>query len=427
MTDIHDIAGAALFGVQAMSVYKPNLSEEQMQVFEAVKRGENVHLTGEAGTGKSHVVKELAKAFGRRMAITASTGIAAVNIGGVTIHSWTGLGKNSDATQLILDSIASNQYVRERINAVEFLVIEEVSMISSNMLDAVDDVLCYVKGNDAAFGGLKVILVGDPLQLPPVKGNFYFESDSYKLGEFKQIKLTENHRQGEDTDLAMHLNRLRVGEVPQDTFEYFMKRVDVEDPNPEVKPVCLYSTNRMADRSNMAELKEIEGETHLYEANDTGNKFQVAFLDKNCVAQAELILKEGAQVMLLKNLDLKRKLCNGSVGTVVKCYKDSVLVKFPHLSESVLITVDVWEVKENGLTVAKREQVPLRLAWAITIHKSQGMTLDKVYCRMDKLFAPGQGYVAISRVRSYEGLYLNCFEREGIITDKKAVKFYESF
>lgn len=416
-----------------------DLTEEQQRAFDMfVKEGKNVHLTGEAGTGKSYVIKAVKAALGTRLALTASTGIAAINVGGTTLHSWSGIGANSHVTPGMLEAIAGNSFKRQRILGAKFLIIEEVSMISADLLDAIDEILSHVRDDPSPFGGMNVMLVGDPLQLPPVikrekgkpkpKNHFYFQSEAYFTGEFHDIKLTVNHRQGEVSRLSKFLNELRTGRLSKECIEYFEARVDVEDDDPSTSPVHLYSTNKMADRYNLGRLKEIEEESFTYNAKDEAKKdFLKDQLDKYCTAPTELVLKKGAQVMLLKNLDLQNGLVNGAVGRVTDLDDSGVEVMFKNFPSPVVLGPEAWELSENGEVYARREQIPLRLAWGITIHKSQGMTLDKIYCRLDRLFEAGQGYVAISRVRTYEGLFLNSFDPDQFFANDKALEFYESF
>lgn len=444
------------------------LTSEQESIFGAIDRGENIFVTGVAGTGKSFLINEIARRYGADL--TATTGIAALNIGGTTIHSWSGMGIGNMLADGIAGKVLYQRWmepVRNKILKSKLLVIDEISMLSDRMLDLLDEVLRIViyKGNgglgvksDKPFGGLQVVLVGDFLQLPPVvkensQEDFCFNSRVWREANIQTHMLTHVFRQ-EAVEFADCLRNVRLGRLTERDVELLTAREGIRPDG--IFPVCIYPVNKQADLLNQGQLNQIEGHPTIFEAtelldhnnilkNNLSEKsveFHRERLDRDCLAPKNLHLKIGAQVMLLKNLSFERGLVNGSMGKIVgfvnETYdcedvvqdKEDVLhygapvVEFFNGVTQVMDRAK-WESKEGEDVIITRVQYPLRLAWAITAHKAQGMTLDFVYCDLAKIFEYGQAYVALSRAKNLQGLYLNGFSPTKVRANPKALRFYE--
>lgn len=411
------------------------LSAEQQSVKDAIDSGCNVLVTGSAGTGKSEILKALLR-DNPNLPVTASTGIAAVNVGGCTIHSWAGIGLGEDPVAQLAGRITGNRGKHyDRIRGAARICLDEVSMIGAPLLRTLDHVFRLVRENPNPFGGIQMVFFGDFLQLPPViKGTpnpeiFAFQTDSWAAAGVKTHLLTKVWRQA-DAEFSAALNDIRMGEVSDRARSILNARFKAPDPDPTQPPVVVHVTNADVDQENAEKLALLSGEMETYDAMDSGRPGAVEMLRKHCIAPSELNLKVGVRVMLLKNLDTSEGLCNGTMGTVVnflgekKAYcRRTPVVRFMNGHE-LSITSARWETKEDGKVVASREQLPLRLAWAITTHKSQGMSLDKVRLHLGKTFEYGQAYVALSRARTVEGLFIESSKAGCIRAHPEAVKFY---
>ncbi len=438
----------------------------QKQALNILKMGRNVFVTGAAGSGKTFVINEYIKYLKEHdvpVGVTASTGIAATHMGGVTIHAWTGIGiKDHLSVQDILE-ISEKSYVKKKVLEAKVLIIDEVSMLHHFRFDLVDRVIRHIKKDNRPFGGIQVVLCGDFFQLPPVTrmgepdGHFIYESNSWKEGNFTVCYLHENFRQTNDAILSI-LNEIRSGEVSEGAREELQKRhlmksggsikmtssdyeevvdlaemesleasefglsnskqVDsiqkagapiVETVSEIVEPTRLYTHNIDVDSVNDRELGRVSGVENIYEMTTHGRKPLVETLKKSCLAPERLRLKKGARVMCVKN-NFEKGYVNGTLGVVVSCgwNVDPIIrtAATPDHPEGRLVTIEkaTWQIEDGGKILAELNQYPLRLAWAITVHKSQGMSLDAVEVDLSKTFEPGMGYVALSRVRTLKGL-----------------------
>ncbi|MEI7709659.1 MAG: PIF1 family DEAD/DEAH box helicase [bacterium] len=396
----------------------------QEQALNILKTGLNVFLTGEPGAGKTHTINNFVKYLRDsdiEPAITASTGIAATHIGGMTIHSWSGIGIKTKLDKYDLDKIATSEYLVKRILRTRVLIVDEISMLSPNMLDMLDLVCREIKQSSEPFGGMQIILVGDFFQLPPIsksgssekqnsllgssKGpTFAFGAGAWNRANFITCYLTEQHRQ-DDKDFLEVLSAIRANNFSEAHQEHINTRQIDLDGMPE-NITKLYSHNVHVDQVNNTELAKLEDEKRIFEMSGEGNEKVVETLKKGCLSPETLELKVGAIVMFTKN-NQKEHFVNGTLGTVIGFddFDGYPIVKTKSGHEIIVSPMD-WSVEENGKVRAQITQIPLRLAWAITVHKSQGMSMDAAIMDLSQVFEFGQGYVALSRVRRLSGLYL---------------------
>lgn len=377
-----------------------------------LKTGANVFLTGEPGSGKTYTINryvEYLEACGIEVAITASTGIAATHIGGLTIHSWSGVGIKKELSAYDIDHITTNERLSRRIRKTSVLIIDEVSMLDARLLTSVDRVCRAVKQRDEPFGGMQVVLVGDFFQLPPIaregeRAEFAFHAPVWSAAKFITCYLSEQHRQ-EDADFLSVLSALRSGDITEVHTEHLNGRCGVAcDENDTVTK--LFSHNVNVDRINEGELSKLSVKAHTFTMEGGGARPLVEALKRGCLSPETLSLKEGARVMFTKN-NFAEGFVNGTLGEVVGFDReDGYPIVETREGERIVAEPMDWQVEEGGKVRASITQVPLRLAWAITIHKSQGMSLDAALMDLSDVFEYGQGYVALSRVRRLSGLFL---------------------
>ncbi|HSX19029.1 MAG TPA: PIF1 family ATP-dependent DNA helicase [Candidatus Saccharimonadales bacterium] len=384
----------------------------QNEALELLMMGHNVYLTGQAGSGKTYLLNEYVKFLKKNkvgVAITASTGIAATHLNGITIHSWSGIGIKKEMTDSEISKLNANVQKRQKIQTPKVLIIDEISMLHSYRLDTINKICKVIRRNQQPFGGLQVILCGDFFQLPPITdegyapSSFAYKSDAWRELDLKICYLDEQHRQWDEEFLQI-LNDIRTSEVDEGTFERLTKRINGDLPK-GANPTKLYSHNADVDAINNFQLKKIDKKEFTYQMQATGKKELIEALKKGCLAPEELVLKEGAAVMFIKNNPSKGYI-NGTLGKVIGFDSDKYPIVQLHSGEEIVAQPASWIVEEMEDTLAEISQIPLRLAWAITVHKSQGMSLDFAEIDLSKSFAFGMGYVALSRLRSLEGLRL---------------------
>lgn len=401
---------------------KLELSPEQQSVYKAVLDRKNVLVTGSAGTGKSTLLSALLKKFPFDLHITASTGIAAVNVFGRTIHSWGGIGIDLPL-QGVIDQVRTRKGPSfHRIKSAKMLAVDEISMVDSSLLEIMDGLFRDIRGCQLPFGGIQMVLFGDFLQLPPVKGTgFAFESETWKKAGIETFMLTKVFRQ-EDQLFSSVLNEIRLGNITPEIAAFLRQRKGLK-PAKKIKPVIVYSHNKDVDEENEKMLKKLKTKEVIWKAHDYGEAGPLKNIQKNCLAPEVLKLKEGAQVMCLWNIAPEDGIANGSIG-IVKSIEDNVpTVQFQNGMEVDFERKD-WQCKDAGKVIAGRSQIPLRLAYSITAHKCQGMTLDSIEVFLDKCFDYGQAYVALSRCRTLDGLYIGSIDLNRIAAHPRALEFY---
>lgn len=424
----------------------------QTDALRILNAGANVFLTGAPGAGKTYVLNQFVKQARQRgasVAVTASTGIAATHLNGQTIHSWSGVGVAQVMTDTLLKQIKTRR--GKRIRATDILVIDEISMMHAWLFDMVDQACRAVRRSPEPFGGLQVVMSGDLFQLPPVSNTRRdrelvapppelvamreryakagrnpngFVTESLVWPELNPIVcyLTEQHRQ--DTGQLLDvLTDIRQGTVTDTDRQALDTRIGVEPAGNDVA-ISLYPNNRQADALNDSKLAQINEPEHRFEAESSGQVSLIKRLKSTMLAPEILSLKIGAAVMALRN-DTNQQYVNGSLGTVVD-FVSTTEGEYPMVDfengHTVIMQPAAWEMMDGETVLASVKQVPLRCAWAITIHKSQGMTLDRARMDLRRTFAPGMGYVALSRVESMDGLYLDGINERAFLVSPEAVR-----
>lgn len=397
----------------------------QGEALEILKMGHNVFLTGPAGSGKTFVLNKYVKYLrqkGAKYGITASTGIAATHIGGVTIHSWSGLGIKDTVSEKDVKKILRKSYVKKRLKGNEVLIIDEISMLNSLQFDSLNKICQAFKMNGEPFGGMQIVCSGDFFQLPPIKRNgdekFVTESEVWNKMNLKVCYLEEQHRQQND-GLLNFLNHIR-GNNPEKAKEILSTFNSNENFSKIITK--LYTHNADVDSINSRELEKINEEPVVYEMKWSGNKNVVDLLKRGCLAQEKLELKKGAKVMFVKN-NFEAGYVNGTLGEIAYFDVDDRLpVVRTHDGKTIKAGLAKWTIEEDDKIKAQVDQIPLRLAWAITVHKSQGMNLDSAEIDLSKCFEEGMGYVALSRLRSLNGLKLNGINNMAFAVSNEAVE-----
>lgn len=400
--DLHDAQSAVL-----QESYLKN-KMKQSTALEMLKGKVNVFLTGEPGAGKTFTINKFKEYLDEKRipyAVTASTGIAASHIDGSTIHSWSGIGIMKNLEQVDIDGIRYNKFHYARIREARVLILDEVSMLEASFITDLDKVLRAVHKTEKPFGGIQVVMVGDFFQLPPVsrdgKPSFAFESPAWiDAGLSDNVAyLTEQHRQA-DPIFTEILTAMRFGQITWNHHEVLKSR-----QNAAPSKTSLFTHNVDVDKVNLEQLKSLPGKEYSFMMESQGHPKAVETLKKGCLSPDILTLKENAVVMFTCNRPDKGHV-NGSIGIVQSIQGESVKVKLVDGS-IVYPEKNIWKAYDERKNVkASISQLLLRLAWAITVHKSQGMSLDTASIDLSKAFEYGHGYVAISRVRSLEGLHL---------------------
>ncbi|OJD27782.1 hypothetical protein ACJ73_00830 [Blastomyces percursus] len=477
----------AHLGTRAPKVASIFLSEEQKRVVEAiVKDGKSIFFTGSAGTGKSVLMREIIRKLRLRykrdpdrVAVTASTGLAACNIEGVTLHSFAGIGLGKEPVADLVKKVKRNQKNRTRWLRTKVLIIDEISMVDGDLFDKLEEIARKIRNNGRPFGGIQLVVTGDFFQLPPVPDStkvakFAFSASTWNTTIQHTILLTHVFRQ-KDPEFAAMLNEMRLGKLSTETIAAFKALARPLSFDDALEATELFPTRSEVENANSARMGRLSGETMVFTAVDGGtmqNETQRSQLLADCVAPT-IQLKKGAQVMLIKNMD--ESLVNGSLGKVVAfmdeakfdyyCKRDSnfdgglanvdpneqtikKLKSYENTTGSVstrgiwpvvcfiqpdgterhlLCQPETWKIElPNGEVRAQRTQIPLILAWALSIHKAQGQTLQRVKVDLGRVFERGQAYVALSRATSKDGLQVANFDPRRVMVHPKVLEFYSN-
>ncbi len=427
---------------------------KQREALDILKSGYNTFLTGPPGSGKTFLLNAYIKYLKSNnivVSITASTGIAATHMGGVTLHSWSGLGIRDELADTEVKKVCERGYLRKRIKNTNVLIIDEISMIKDGQFEAVNKICQYIKRNPRPFGGIQVVCSGDFFQLPPVyrserptdatqgelfsankdKQGFVTNSDIWKRMEMKVCYLDEQFRT-KDKQLTKILNYIRENKA-EESKQILSKEISSMHGKAGIG-TKLYTHNIDVDTINYNELSKIKGQEYHYQMTMRGNLVVADILKKSCLAPEKLILKEGAHVMFIKN-NFEAGYVNGTQGKVVGFAAADLPVVQTEEGKRITVTVTDWTIEEPDATiqggktsvVAGISQIPLRLAWAITVHKSQGMNLTSAEMDLSKCFLPGMGYVALSRLKSLKGLNLLGINHLAFCVNPKALEVDKHF
>lgn len=421
---------------------------------------ENIFITGKAGTGKTTFLKYISEHINKQAVVLAPTGVAAINAGGETIHSFLqlpfspfvpgnagGFRPGGDALQdkhSLLAGLKLRDSKLKLIRKLDLIIIDEVSMVRCDLLDAIDLVLRHVRKNmSQPFGGIQMVFIGDLFQLPPVVpdndwqilrdfygGPYFFDSQVLKLNPPVYLELKKIYRQKEQTFIDI-LNNVRMGKITAQDLALLNERYRPDfRPAKDAGYITLSTHNRVVDEINRTALEELDKPLHKFPGvikND--------FNPKNLPTEQELQLKVGAQVMFVKNdLQTPRRYFNGKIGTVSAITTEGIKVSFEDELKPILLEKETWKNMRYRLNTQKGAveeeevgsftQYPVRLAWAVTVHKSQGLTFDKVIVDLNRSFAPGQVYVALSRCTGLGGIVLrSMLAPQNIITDEHVLSF----
>jgi ATP-dependent DNA helicase PIF1 len=404
----------------------------QEQALDILKMGYSAYLTGEAGTGKTYALNSYIfwlREHGIEPAVTASTGIAATHLSGATIHSWSGIGVRDFLSDFDLDRMEQKKNLWKRFEETSVLIVDEISMLSGEFLEMLDKVCRHMKRIEAPFGGIQVVFCGDFFQLPPIsrgdsRAPYAFESQGWQGLNPVTCYLNKQYRQS-DEDFSSILSAIRRREDMAKVRDTLANR----KTSPTKRQITrLFTHNIDVDALNEKQLSELSAKEYIFEMHARGRKNYVETLTRGCLAPQTLRLKMGAEVMFVKN-DQAGKYVNGTQGRVVGFAPD--FIKTPIIrtraGKKIYASPQTWQIEEKDKVVAEILQVPLRLAWAITVHKSQGMTLDEAEMDLSRSFVPGQGYVALSRVRSLEGLYLSGINDMALAVDEYVSRQDQAF
>jgi ATP-dependent DNA helicase PIF1 len=436
-----------------------DLSDMQKKAYELFKAGQSLFILGAGGVGKTTLIKTMKeyiiKTNNKKICLTSTTGISSYFIGGVTIHSFMGIGTGNQSIEYLIKRIKRNKAISERISSTDILVIDEISMLSASIFEKINSICKYVRKNTLFMGGIQVVLTGDLMQLlcvfnqnieiykEPEDTRLIIESDEFNNKFNKTNKniiiLDKNFRQSNDSEYFNLLSRIRLCDHTNNDIEMLENKCNNFETEystlleRNIIPVHLVATNKKAQLINNENLQRLKGSAFNYIAKFTkigSNKECIDILQKELETQLkqksliELRLKNNARVMLIKNLDVSLGLINGATGTIVNLSKDIVEVMFDN-GQFKRITKENFELEMNN-NIVRATQIPLILAYSITCHKSQSITLDYAIMDLENCFCDHQVYTALSRVKNFTGLLLKSFNSDKIKVNQKMKTYVKS-
>ena len=399
-------------------------------------RGESIFLTGPGGVGKTAVLKSFIANSNKRVAVTSTTGASAVILNGSTLHSFLGIGHGRKSVSVLVKRIMTHNWLKNRWCQVECLIIDEISMMHPSLFDKLEQIARTVRKSSRPFGGIQLIISGDFLQLPcPGTMDLCFQANTWNICVPNVVYLNEIIRQG-DQVFRDCLNHVRMGNLTSSTRDILNSRVGVILNNDYgISPTKLYAHNINVDNENNIELNKLaedDRDFYVYEmafeiksSFESRQEFLINKFISYCPIGQRIELCVGAQVMLTKNIDPSSGLSNGSRGIVVKFISDMPVVRFLNGVERTIF-MEVWSMDDKGIKILQAHQLPLCVAYAMSIHKSQGGSLDYAEIDLSDIFDYGQAYVALSRVKTLEGLSIIAINYDYIKADPLAVKYYEN-
>ncbi|XP_058788734.1 ATP-dependent DNA helicase PIF1 [Phymastichus coffea] len=405
------------------------ITPEQQNVLDYVLKGYSIFFTGSAGTGKSYLLKKIISALPPDVTMaTASTGVAACHIGGITLHQFAGIGLGTGTMerckQMVSKSAAGTIWRK-----IKHLIIDEISMVDGDFFDKIEAIARFIRNSDKPFGGIQLILCGDFFQLPPVakkdeKVKFCFQSDTWSKCINMNFELKTVYRQ-KDLKFVNILNKLRIGQATDEITEILRNTAKQKIESEGILATRLCSHVNEANEINESQLEKLPGALKVYNAQDSDQSMTKS-LDQQLPVPGKLVLKVGAQVMLLKNLNINAGLVNGARGVVIKFEEDLPVIHF-RTAGNYKAKMEKWSIKTAQGAIIYRKQLPLKLAWAFSIHKSQGLTLDCVEMSLARVFDAGQAYVALSRAQSLQTLRVLDFDSNQVWANKHVLDFYKRF
>lgn len=424
------------------------LSQDQQRALDVFIEGKNVLMIGSGGVGKSEVAREMryyaSTKMHKNVVMCGTTGVSAFSIGGITLNSFMGIGTGDQALETLMKRVMTKHVVRERISSTDILIVDEVSMLSALLFEKINLICQKVRRNQSFFGGIQVVFSMDPLQLKPVFRSYQnakqdtrliYESELF-LAVFNNkkkniINLKKNFRQQGDPTFTDLLMRLRRGAHTPEDIALLRGRLTKKTGDFPSDAVHLVTSNRKAQIINQENMSRLAGQSVIFLAQFTeyGDSKASEELTKDLQSQfeqrgiMELQLRKGARVMMIKNVSVEEGLVNGSVGTVVDFESGLPIVKFDNGVQRAVNHSD-WEIEVNNARV-KASQIPLMLCWGMTVHKIQSLTLERAVMDLGDVFCDGQMYVALSRLKSIENLYLKSFNPDRIMVCEKSKRFVD--
>lgn len=410
------------------------MNDEQLKAFEAIIKGKNILLTGSGGVGKTFIINQFVNKYRmlKKIAVTSTTGISAINISGTTLHSFLGIALGTDTLEFLHQKISKNFKYLRRWKQTDVLIIDECSMLKPELFDKLEKLGRLLRGYNQPFGGMQIILSGDFLQLPCVKSdNFLFEAECWK-DVVKEVHYLKTIIRQKDETFSKILDKVRLGIIDNDVKEMLKSRIDVELKNKfNIQPTLLYCRNNQVDvinEKNLNKLIKKHDNVFEYHVEYDWKRLSIDAIEKykKCLNIPEILrLTKECQVMLTMNLDIECDLVNGSRGIVVDFDEDSFPIVQFSTGVKRIIDFQKVDISENNLQIFSYEYIPLKLAYALSVHKSQGSTLDMVQVDLGSTFEYGQAYVALSRVKTLEGLSITNIDWDSIAAHPKALEFYK--